>query len=118
MLTRHSSRRRPLDTGFLAPRLAGARSYDRIAGYFSSSILEVAGEALAATLRCLAALDSDHWREAAARLVVGAEELRPRPQAARVHLPLLGDRSASARRMTAFDRCFGQAPAWNSEEEA
>ena len=46
MLTRHSSRRRPLDTGFLAPRLAGARSYDRIAGYFSSSILEVAGEAL------------------------------------------------------------------------
>ena len=46
MLTRHSSRRRPLDTGFLTPRLAGARSYDRIAGYFSSSILEVAGEAL------------------------------------------------------------------------
>ena len=46
MLTRHSSRRGPLDTGFLAPRLAGARSYDRIAGYFSSSILEVAGEAL------------------------------------------------------------------------
>ena len=46
MLTRHSSRRRPLDTGFLVARLAGARSYDRIAGYFSSSILEVAGEAL------------------------------------------------------------------------
>ena len=46
MLTRHSSRRQPLDTGFLTPRLAGARSYDRIAGYFSSSILEVAGEAL------------------------------------------------------------------------
>ena len=46
MLKRYSSRRQPLDTGFLAPRLAGARSYDRIAGYFSSSILEVAGEAL------------------------------------------------------------------------
>ena len=46
MLTRHSSRRRPLDAGFLTPRLTGARSYDRIAGYFSSSILEVAGEAL------------------------------------------------------------------------
>ena len=46
MLKRHSSRRRPLDAGFLTPRLAGARSYDRIAGYFSSSILEVAGEAL------------------------------------------------------------------------
>ena len=46
MLKRHSSRRRPLDAGFLTPRLTGARSYDRIAGYFSSSILEVAGEAL------------------------------------------------------------------------
>ena len=44
-LERHSSRRRPLDESFLAPRLAGARSYDRIAGYFSSSILEVGGEA-------------------------------------------------------------------------
>ena len=46
MLKRHSSRRRALDAGFLTPRLADARSYDRIAGYFSSSILEVAGEAL------------------------------------------------------------------------
>ncbi len=46
MFKRYSSRRQPLDTGFLTPRLAGARSYDRIAGYFSSSILEVAGEAL------------------------------------------------------------------------
>ena len=44
-LERHSSRRRPLDASFLKPRLEGARSYDRIAGYFSSSILEVAGEA-------------------------------------------------------------------------
>ena len=46
MIERHSSRHRPLDAGFLATRLAGARSYDRVAGYFSSSILEVAGEAL------------------------------------------------------------------------
>ena len=43
---RYSSRRQPLDTAFLTPRLTGAKSYDRIAGYFSSSILEVAGEAL------------------------------------------------------------------------
>ena len=48
MLNRYSSRRRRLDAGFLSARLAGARSYDRIAGYFSSSILEVAGEALQA----------------------------------------------------------------------
>ena len=46
MLKRYSSRQQPLDTAFLTPRLAGAKSYDRIAGYFSSSILEVAGEAL------------------------------------------------------------------------
>ena len=46
MLKPYSSRRQPLDTGFLTRRLTGARGYDRIAGYFSSSILEVAGEAL------------------------------------------------------------------------
>ena len=46
MIHRFSSRRGPLDQGFLRERLAGARGYDRIAGFFSSSILEVAGEAL------------------------------------------------------------------------
>ena len=44
-IQRHSSRRRELDASFLKPRLAGAKGYDRIAGYFSSSILEIAGEA-------------------------------------------------------------------------
>ena len=46
MINRFSSRREPLDATFLNERLQGAKSYDRIAGYFSSSILEVAGEAL------------------------------------------------------------------------
>lgn len=46
MAFRYSSRRQPLDQSFLNQRLIGAWSYDRIAGYFSSSILEVAGEAL------------------------------------------------------------------------
>lgn len=46
-MNRHSSRRsKSLGHSFLASRLRGARSYDRIAGYFSSSILEVAGEEL------------------------------------------------------------------------
>ncbi len=46
-MNRHSSRRsKALGHSFLASRLRGARSYDRIAGYFSSSILEVAGEEL------------------------------------------------------------------------
>ena len=46
MISRHSSRRRRLDSSCLTERLDGAKSYDRIAGYFSSSILEVIGEAL------------------------------------------------------------------------
>jgi len=45
MIHRYSSRRSPLND-FLATQLHGAHSYDRIAGYFSSSLLEVAGEAL------------------------------------------------------------------------
>ena len=47
MIQRHSSRRSRLDQTVLAQRLAGAVSYDRIAGYFRSSLFEVAGEALA-----------------------------------------------------------------------
>jgi len=45
MIQRYSSRRSPLKD-FLATQLQGARRYDRIAGCFSSSLLEVAGEAL------------------------------------------------------------------------
>lgn len=46
MINRFSSRRHRVDRSFLNERLRNARSYDRIAGYFSSSILEVAGEEL------------------------------------------------------------------------
>lgn len=44
MITRYSSRRESLTDSFLNKKLINAKSYDRIAGYFSSSILEVAGE--------------------------------------------------------------------------
>jgi superfamily II DNA or RNA helicase len=47
MLRRYSSRTMPL-TGLVKDILHGAVHYDRIAGYFSSSILEVAGEELEA----------------------------------------------------------------------
>jgi hypothetical protein len=47
MLLRHSSRRNRLDHAVLNQRLEGAVSYDRIAGYFRSSLFEVAGEAIA-----------------------------------------------------------------------
>ena len=46
-MQRHSSRRSRLDQSVLTQRLAGAVSYNRIAGYFRSSLFEVAAEALA-----------------------------------------------------------------------
>jgi len=47
-MNRYSSRKNKLSEQFLNARLQGAVSYDRIAGYFCSSILEVAGEAIEA----------------------------------------------------------------------
>lgn len=44
-LRRFSSRRERLNHGFLFSKLKGAVGYDRIAGYFRSSVFEVAGEA-------------------------------------------------------------------------
>src|SRR6056297_675118 len=46
MINRYSSRSHKIDESFLNEKLRNAKSYDRIAGYFSSSILEVAGEAI------------------------------------------------------------------------
>ena len=46
MINRFSSRMVKLEQSFLTDRLKDAKSYDRIAGYFRSSILEIAGEAL------------------------------------------------------------------------
>jgi superfamily II DNA or RNA helicase len=46
-LRRFSSRNQRLDHAFLNEKLAGARSYRRIAGYFRSSIFELVGEEIA-----------------------------------------------------------------------
>ena len=46
MIRRFSSRRQKLDASFINERLKHAVSYDRIAGYFRSSLLEIAGEHL------------------------------------------------------------------------
>ena len=46
MINRFSSRRQPLSPSFIQKKLKGAVSYDRIAGFFRSSLLEVAGEQL------------------------------------------------------------------------
>jgi superfamily II DNA or RNA helicase len=74
-IRRFSSRRRRLDHAFLAEELRGAKSYDRIAGYFRSSIFELVGEQIAAIPKvrivCNSELDaadvvvSKHARETA-----------------------------------------------------
>lgn len=46
MINRYSSRKNKIDKSFLCEKLKNAKSYDRIAGYFCSSIMEVAGEEL------------------------------------------------------------------------
>ena len=46
MINRYSSRRDNLSETFLNKKLKNAASYDRIAGYFCSSILEIAGESI------------------------------------------------------------------------
>ena len=46
MIYRYSTRKKKLGRSFLYDKLVGAKSYDRIAGYFSSSIIEAAGEAI------------------------------------------------------------------------
>ena len=47
LIQRFSSRRERLDHAFLAERLKKAKTYDRIAGYFRSSIFELVGEEIA-----------------------------------------------------------------------
>ena len=46
MLNRYSSRRQKLSTSLLNARLNGAKNYDRIAGYFATSLFDVSGEAI------------------------------------------------------------------------
>lgn len=46
MINHFPSRRQPLSTSFIKEKLKGAVSYDRIAGFFRSSLLEVAGDQL------------------------------------------------------------------------
>lgn len=48
MIQRYSSRRQNLKQQFLNKKLQNAVTYDRIAGYFRSSLIEAAGEALEA----------------------------------------------------------------------
>lgn len=88
MLQRHSSRRSRLHRSVLAERLQGAASYDRIAGYFRSSLFEVAGEALASLngpirIVCNADIDpQDMATAAAAQAALRQSWCAGRPEAA------------------------------------
>ena len=46
MINRFSSRQQQLGQSYISDRLKKAKSYDRIAGFFRSSMLEIAGEAI------------------------------------------------------------------------
>lgn len=60
-LSRFSSRQGRLSHAYLADRLRGAKTYDRIAGYFRSSIFELVGEEISslAKVRIVANADLD-----------------------------------------------------------
>jgi hypothetical protein len=83
---RLSSRRQPLGRSFLDARLAGAASYDRIAGYFRSSVFEIAGEAfenVAGAIRivCNSGLDeADIATARAAERAIRTEWYEGRPE--------------------------------------
>lgn len=73
-LRRFSSRETRLDHSVLRDQLRGAVSYDRIAGYFRSSVLEVAGEEIEAVtgsvrVVCNADLNPDDIRAARAAAI-------------------------------------------------
>lgn len=58
-LSRFSSRQGRLSHAYLADRLRGARTYDRIAGYFRSSIFEIVGEEIEAIDRVRIVANAD-----------------------------------------------------------
>ena len=96
-MKRYSSRRASLQ-GFLPGLLPGALAYDRIAGYFSSSLLDVAGEALqamapgaVARIVCNSTLDERDIMVARAQTHAWRQEMTPPdlPPLARERLGLL-----------------------------
>ncbi len=77
-LSRFSSRHGRLSQVYLADRLRSAKSYDRIAGYFRSSIFELVGEEIEAigTVRIVANADLDILDIQAAQKVRDAKLFR------------------------------------------
>jgi hypothetical protein len=59
MIRRFSSRQDRFDHGFLRERLRGAKTYDRIAGYFRSTLLELVYEEIAGVDKVRIVCNSD-----------------------------------------------------------
>ena len=96
-LQRYSSRTADLHGDFLAEALKGARRYLRIAGYFRSSVFEVAGEALEAVPEVKILCNSD--LDAADLMAAGGEaELKAREEAQRI----AAERASYAERIAAL----------------
>lgn len=92
MMRRFSSRLQKLDATYLNDVLRGASRYDRIAGYFSSSLLEIAGEtveAVTGTVRIICNSDLHPQDVVTAR---AAEQALKREWTSKVdaQLPVLG----------------------------
>ena len=68
------SSRRGLGKTFLADRLKGAQSYDRLAGYFASSIVELAGEAMEQVTGKVRILCNAHLKKADVRAAALAQQ--------------------------------------------
>jgi superfamily II DNA or RNA helicase len=77
-LARFSSREGKLSHVYLRDRLKGAKTYDRIAGYFRSSIFELVGEEISGieTVRIVANSELDHADIQAAKAVRDAALFR------------------------------------------
>jgi len=111
-LRRYSSRRERLDRAFLSTRLQGASGYDRIAGYFNSSLLDLMAEELEGVqgpvrVMCNSDLDPADVQTARAaaqaqrlswvsarpeKLLVGDQEVEVRGRLARLYDLLLSGR--------------------------
>lgn len=77
-IQRFSSRRHKLDKAFLSTRLQGATIYDRIAGYFNSSLLDLMAEELEAVsgqIRVVCNSDLDALDVQTARAAAQAQRL-------------------------------------------
>lgn len=75
-MKRYSSRNERLDEAFLNKKLRDAKNYDRIAGYFCSSILEIAGETIEAVCGTVRVVCSSNLSKEDVGIACHAQKMR------------------------------------------